>query len=373
MIYKKYGSKGIDLSAIGCGGMRFSDPEDIDKNASVVKAAYDAGVNYFDTAPGYCADKSEYIFGAAIKEMRKDEQKKPFYIATKSGQSEPAEVRKNLEQSLKRLGVDSIDFYYFWCIITMDAYNDRKSRGVLKEFEKLKSEGLIKNLCISTHLSGDDIEKVLDDYPFDGILLGYSAMNFAYRDAGLNAAAKLGMGVTVMNPLGGGLIPQHPEKFNFIKTRNDETIVEAALRFLINDSRIAVALIGFNNEDEIRQAVRAVDGFKPIPEEKIAQIRSGIRDDFNKLCTSCQYCDLCPEGIPVPKMMDAYNHYMFTGKPVDAINRLRWHWGINPDDDYIRKCTECGKCEQACTQKLPIRKRLKAIRTEADKVVQAGK
>jgi hypothetical protein len=367
MLYTNYGKTNIKLSVISCGGMRFSNPTDIDKNAAVVKAAYDAGINYFDTAPYYCDDKSEDIFGAALKTMLKTRKEKPFYISTKSGKFEPQEVRENFENSLRRLGVDCIDFYHFWCISSLDDYNNRKKKGALGEFIRLKEEGLIKHLCVSTHMTGTDIGKMLEDYPFEGVLLGYCAMNFAYRDAGLDTAAKMGKGVVVMNPLGGGLIPQYPERFNFVKSREDETVVEGALRFLINDKRITTSLIGFNNEKEIKDAVKAVDGFKPISDKKISEIRDGIKQNFNELCTSCQYCDKCPKGIPVPKLMEAYNHYMLSGKPIDMMERLKWHWGIEADSEYLRMCNECGTCEKACTQKLPIRKRLKDILEHAEK------
>jgi hypothetical protein len=373
MIYTKYGSTGIDVSAIGFGGMRFDNPTDIDKNAALLKAAYDAGINYFDTAPGYCNDNSEDIFGAGLKEMLKTRNEKPFYVSTKSMKSEPALLRQDIEKSLKRLGLDYIDFYHFWCIITLDEYELRKKNGVLKEFEKLKDEGLIKHICISTHLPGTEIEKVLADYPFEGMLLGYSAMNFAYRDKGLDAAAKFNRGVVVMNPLGGGLIPRHPELFDFVKTQNDETAVQAALRFLINDERINIALVGFSSEQHLKEAISAVDGFKPIPPETIAKIREGVKESFDNICTGCQYCDKCPEGIPVPKMMDAYNRLMLSDKSIDAVNQLRWHWGINLEDNYLDKCTKCGICEGACTQRLPIRERLEELRDEVQKFLDEQK
>lgn len=373
MIYKEYGKTGINISAIGFGGMRFAKPEDIDKSAEVVKAAYDAGINYFDTAPMYCADKSEGIFGTAIKEMLKTRKERPFYISTKSMKDKPEEVRKELERSLARLGVEAIDFYHVWCILNREAYENRKANGVLKEFEKLKDEGLIKNICVSTHMTGTDIGEMLADFPFAGVLLGYSVMNFAYRDKGLDAAFASGKGVVVMNPLGGGLIPQNPKLFDFIKTQQEETVVEGALRFLINDKRITSCIVGFSDTDQIAQAVKAAKGFKPISDDKIYEIRQSLRDSFNELCTGCRYCDKCPKGIPVPKMMDSYNIYKLSGKSIDMINKLRWHWGIGPEDEYITMCNECGICERACTQKLPIRKRLMEIREEVAKFLEQEK
>jgi hypothetical protein len=359
MIYRMYGSTGVEVSAIGFGGMRF-DEEKPDSRASMVKAAYDAGINYFDTAPGY--GESEKIFGTAFKQMKKTRSQKPFYVSTKSMKDEPQLVRKDIETSLKRMGLDYIDFYHFWYVLSLDEYQRRKANGVLKEFEKLKSEGLIKHICVSTHMTGPDISKMLRDYPFEGILLGYSAMNFAYREAALDAAAKLNRGVVIMNPLGGGLIPQNPERFAFVKTRPDESVVEGALRFLLNDRRITIALVGFGRQSQIKEAVSAVDGYKPIPQKTIKKIRDALNESFNELCTVCRYCDDCPQGIPVPKLMDTYNHYVLTGKEADAVFRLEMHWGFDLGDDFLQNCTECGLCEDACTQKLPIRARLKTLR-----------
>jgi hypothetical protein len=358
MIYRMYGSTGVEVSAIGFGGMRFEE-EDPDFRAELVKVAYDVGINYFDTAPGY--GESEKIFGAAFKQMKKSYSQKPFYVSTKSMKGEPREVRKDIETSLERMNLDYIDFYHFWYVLSLDEYRRRKANGVLKEFEKLKNEGLIRHICVSTHMTGPDIGKMLQDYPFEGILLGYSAMNFAYREAALQIAAKLNLGVVIMNPLGGGIIPQNPERFAFVKTRPDESVVEGALRFLLNDCRIIIALVGFGKQEHIREAVSAVDGYKPIPQKTIKKIRASLNKSFNELCTVCRYCDDCPQGIPVPKLMDTYNHHVLTGKAADTIMRLQMHWGFKLEDDFLQKCTECGQCENACTQKLPIRGRLKTL------------
>lgn len=174
MIYREYGTTAVKVSAIGFGGMRFKNQKDIDGCASLIKAAYDAGITYFDTAPGY--EDSEDLFGVALKEMKKTRDQKPFYVSTKTFGDKPGSVRKDLENSLKRMGLDYIDFYHVWCIITPDVYQRRKANGVLIEFERLKTEGLIKHICVSTHMTGIEIGEMLQDYPFDGVLLGYSAM-----------------------------------------------------------------------------------------------------------------------------------------------------------------------------------------------------
>ena len=121
--------------------------------------------------------------------------------------------------------------------------------------QKAKDQGLIRHICVSSHMTGGEIGVLMADYPFEGVLLGYSAMNFAYRDAGVEAAAASGRGVVAMNPLGGGIIAREPARFGFVRTRDEETVVEGALRFIINDPRIAIALAGFSSTAEVDEAI----------------------------------------------------------------------------------------------------------------------
>ncbi len=361
MIYNEYGKTGLKVSAVSMGGMRFENPEDTDACASLIQSAHDSGINYFDTAPGY--GKSEDLYGAAFREMLKTRRKKPFYVATKTFGGTPSDVRIDLENSLKRMGLDYIDFYHVWCIMSPEGYRERVRNGVLKEFEKLKDEGLIKHICVSSHMAGADIRNILADYPFEGILLGYSIMNFAYRNEGVEAAHAANAGVVVMNPLGGGIIPQNADKFSFVKTKPEETVVEGALRFLINDRRITTSLVGFANKPQLAEAIAAVDGFHKLEDKEVSKIRDNLRKSFNELCTTCGYCNICPEEIPIPKLMDSFNHYILANKKPEAlINRLKWHWGIEIENDVFFRCNKCGACEKKCTQHLPIRERLKIVK-----------
>ena len=109
----------------------------------------------------------------------------------------------------------------------------------------------------------------------------------------------------------------------------------------------------------MKEALHAVDTYTGVDESHIRRIRDSYSDAFMYLCTGCQYCDHCPEGIPVPKMMDAYNHYKLKGTKQAVLDRLKWHWEVRPGE--ADRCTECGQCEEACTQHLPIIKRLKEI------------
>jgi len=62
---KEFGKTGKKVSVLGWGGMRF-DPKDEEGAIRTVHRAVELGINYFDTAPGYCEDKSETFIGKAL-------------------------------------------------------------------------------------------------------------------------------------------------------------------------------------------------------------------------------------------------------------------------------------------------------------------
>ncbi len=208
---------------------------------------------------------------------------------------------------------------------------------------------------------------MLRDYPFESVLLGYSAMNFLYREAGLDAAAAQKLGVVVMNPLGGWGYPTKSGALHLPQIHaENESVVEGALRFLLNDERITVSLVGFSNLEQLREALSAVDGFTPLAPSRLAEMRAAMKGSFNEMCTGCQYCDHCPVELPIPRLMEAYNQYLLSGNTQDIVNRLRWHWDLLKERAFFAQCTECGQCETACTQHLPIIARLKEVAEASD-------
>ena len=357
MIYREYGKTGKKVSLLGFGGMRFGSIDDRAASVEMMVEAARAGITYFDTAPGYFGVKSEEVFGEGFRELKA--RKLPFYCATKTFKTTEAEIRKELEAQLKRLGLDAIDFYHVWCVASVENWRKRKKDGVLEAFRKMKDEGLIRHICVSSHLIGDQIKELLMEELFEGVLLGYSAYNFNVRRKAFDAIAERNLGCVVMNPLGGGLIPQNPGIFDFVKTHADETVAEGALRFLFSHERISSVLVGFETIQQVREAVKAVEGFHPISEAEIERMKKSLGDAFTDLCTGCQYCDSCPEDIQIPKLMEAYNHKRLKGTDQALLQRLAWHWNVPSSE--AGKCTECGQCEELCTQHLPIISRMAEI------------
>ena len=358
MIYREYGTTGKKISLLGFGGMRFSDVDDHDKCVQMMVTAAQGGINYFDTAPEYFGIKSEIVFGKGLAELRR--LKLPYYCATKTFESTESGIRREIEAQLKRLDIPAIDFYHIWCITSLENWQERKKDGVLSVFKKLKEEGLIRHICISSHLMGEQIQELLMEGVFEGVLFGYSALDFKAREAAFQAVKAKNLGAVIMNPLGGGVIPQHPDRFAFLK-RGNQGIVPAALSFLWDHKDITVTLVGFQTEAQIKEALDALDAYKPRSEQELESLKAAVSGSLEGICTGCGYCDKCPQDIPIPRFMDVYNQKLLdkNASQQTLSFRLSAHWNIDPKK--ARDCTACGQCEKDCTQHIKIIDRLGEI------------
>lgn len=370
MLYRPYGKTNDQVSALGMGGMRFEKPADIDNMAQVVTRAFQSGITYFDTAPGYCDDKSEIICGTAFKEMKKEGKR--FYVATKTFAAEEDKIRAQLETSLTRLNVDAIDYYHIWCLLTPEDLPGRMKKGVLAAFRKFKEEGLIRHICVSTHLDHGQVATMLDEGEgdFEGMLIGLNATNFHLREEGIRAAAQRGMGVVTMNTLGGGLLTDHADHYSFLMRDGDKSVLDAALRFNLSLPEVTVALVGFRNVADVDSAVEAMNRFSPLASAEIEAYKQLILKSSANFCTQCNYCHDCPAGIPVVRVMEAYNRRILTGDPQNSLDQLKWHWGTPDITALLEKCTACRRCEEACTQHLPILERFDQLREDHKKSKQ---
>ena len=107
---RPYGSTGIELSAVGFGGIVVMDetPADADR---YVAEAIDRGVNYFDVAPSY--GNAEERLGPALEPFRNR-----VFLACKTGKRDAAAARASLQESLKKLRTDRFDLFQLHAVTT---------------------------------------------------------------------------------------------------------------------------------------------------------------------------------------------------------------------------------------------------------------
>lgn len=362
MRYSEFGRTGKVVSAIGFGGMRFNLKESAEDNAGLLQYAFDRGINYFDTAPGYCEDKSEDIFGLALKKLPRNK----YFVATKLmpvNVINTQDAYDKIRKSVDRLGIGYIDFFHVWCIRKMEHFELAMNVGLYEALLKCKAEGLVQHIVFSSHQEGAGVRKVVESGRFEGVLLGVNILNFPYRWDGILAAKEHGLGVVAMNPLAGGLIPQNEDKLQFLASPG-ETPTQAALRFLVANPNITVALNGFTTRAHIDAACQIADA-EPMTEADIARIKSHISKNMTKICTACGYCEECPANIPIPAYMQIYNNKaIFEQSEEELIKSMNFHhnWGLLVEPrGNAAACIACGRCEDSCTQHLDIIARLKEI------------
>lgn len=360
MKYRPYGKTGKMVSLIGMGTAKLSPFKDsFSNNVDLVLKALELGINYFDTAPTYACGESEKILGTAFQQS----SGKKFMVTSKSlvGTDPTSEhVLRRIDSSLSALQVDKIDFFHMWSVLTMDQYERIIAPGGPYEGAlRAKEKGLIDHICISVHCNGDELERILSDGLFDGVTLGFNALNYKHRLGGLHLAAEKKMGVAIMNPLAGGLIPRKPEYFQNLQQPGG-TVVDGAIQFVVSHPEVSTALIGASTQRDLLDAINAIETTPSCDAIQWEEIASRLPVPAEPLCTMCDYCRGCPAGIQVSRLMGAYNEYILSDRDETRFHEWReMYYGTYPFETVT--CLKCGRCEGKCTQHLPIIKRIEKI------------
>ena len=325
MHYVTYGRTGERVSTLGMGGMRWSDDITDQMAVAAIRRANELGINYFDTAPGYCNDRSEDILGKALADMPTDD----WMTATKGGNEMSAdEAEKKIETSCGRLGVERIDFYFLWCIITrVQMENALKPGGCLDGILRARERGLVKHVGVSSHLESAGLKDLIDKGgdAFEFLMVPYNAVNFGQRQEGVEYAVSKKLGVAAMNPLHGGIIANYRDDLKIFAGEPGNG-VEEGMRFCLESPSIAVTLSGMNSISQVEENAGYASKYGKLGNRDFGKRVDRLKASFESMCTSCGYCvETCPEHIFIPAYMEAYNHYLLTGSEEGTVDRLKWH------------------------------------------------
>ncbi len=367
MQYREFGKTGIKVSALGFGAMRLpqkkagdKDVFDYDESIRIIHRAFELGVNYIDTAPGYCNGESEIIVGQALKGWRDK-----VYLSTKNPIEDASgeHYRERLERSLKKLDVDYIDFYHFWGINlkTFEESIDVPD-GPLSAAIKAKEEGLIKHISFSFHDDPQNLLKLIDTGVFESVLCQYNLLDRS-NEAGIAYAKEKGLGVVIMGPVGGGRLGAPSEVIKGLLKGKIKSSAEIALRFVLANPGVCVALSGMSSIEMVEENARTASNETQLSAEEVAMINEAMEENkrlAELYCTGCNYCMPCPNEVNIPlnfRLMNYHRVYGLTEYARQEYSRI----GTN---DWLKgkkaeECIECGICEEKCPQRLQIRKQLK--------------
>ncbi|MGW8704289.1 aldo/keto reductase [Brevundimonas sp. NPDC055814] len=209
MKMRKLGRSGPEVSAVGLGCMgmsAFYGGADEAQSIAVIHRALDLGVTLFDTAEMYGPHTNEVLLGKALKD-RRDEA----FIATKFGinrqpdgsaitDGSPANVRRAVEGSLSRLGVDHIDLYYQHRIDPNTPIEE--TVGAMAELVK---EGKVRFLGLS-EAAPATLRRAHAEHPITALQTEYSLWSRDPEDELLGVVRELGIGFVPYSPLGRGFL-----------------------------------------------------------------------------------------------------------------------------------------------------------------------
>lgn len=212
---RKLGNSDLEITAIGFGAWaiggdwKFGWGEQ-DDNASVeaIHRSLEAGVNWIDTAAVYGLGHSEEVVKRALSEWSGPTP----YVFTKCGMiwnedreidysGRRASIRREVEASLTRLGVNAIDLYQMhWSMDELEETLEGWS-----EMAKLKEEGKVRHIGVSNY-DINEMEKAMEIAPITSLQPPYSLVNQAAQDELLPFCEKHGIGSIVYSPMGSGML-----------------------------------------------------------------------------------------------------------------------------------------------------------------------
>jgi predicted aldo/keto reductase-like oxidoreductase len=318
------GKSGIHVSPVGLGGIQFSKITRAE-TATIVHTAIDLGINFLETAHGYF--DSEEKIGHALRGRRQG-----LVLASKNGARDRKTFTRRLEESLKRLRTDVIDIYQLHGVDSEESLQEALARGgAVEAAERAIRQGKIGSLGITSH-SLELSLKALELELFDSLQYPISLINTEVPGSGLlGKARRHNVGLIAMKPLGGGRISR----------------ARLALGYIYR-YRGVVPVVGVERPRQVRELARIADQPPRLTPEDFGEIRQLRRTIGTTFCRACRYCEPCPQGISVFRVLylPVYVKQMGAGQMLGT--------GLPDWLAKAERCTGCRLCESRCPFHLHI-------------------
>ncbi|HML35458.1 MULTISPECIES: aldo/keto reductase [Sporomusa] len=312
------GRTGLQVSKSGFGALPIQRIS-FDEAKTILRKAYDEGINFFDTARMY-TDSEEKI-GYALADVRSR-----IVIATKSHARDKKTLLSHLETSLRNLKTDYIDIYQLHNPQELPEAADKE--GLYAALAEAKQKGLIRFIGITNHSNKLAMEAAVSGM-YDTIQFPLNTLS-SEEDLRLIAACKeRNIGVIAMKALSGGLITNAATTFAFLRQYDN-----------------VVPIWGIQRLSELDQFI-AMEKNPPVLDEAMWQAihkdRSELAGDF---CRGCGYCMPCPVGIEIP--IQARISLLVHRAPYQGFLEDNFKEKM----DLIEQCVECGQCRSQCPYQL---------------------
>ena len=338
-------------------------PIDVAQVTDMVDAYMAAGMNYFDTAYTYLGGRSEFVAGQALVARY---PRDTFFLASKlpfwslqAGET-PDDI---LARQLERTGAGYFDLYLLHNVADAEAFAYYEEQGCFAWARRQRAAGRIRHFGFSFHGGPELLGQILSEHPeveFVQLQLNYLDWEnpVIQSRANYEVARAHRLPVIVMEPIkGGALAAPVPAAAEILRAAAPEASPASwALRFISGKPGIMTTLSGMSTRAQMAENTATLGpGFQPLSAAEAAVLEraaEAFRIAPVVACTACRYClDGCPMGIPITDILRALNAYRLDGLPERAQGAYgRAVAGAGRASD----CVQCGQCEGACPQHLPI-------------------
>ncbi|MGD2121635.1 MAG: aldo/keto reductase [Gemmatimonadota bacterium] len=359
--YKTLGRTGWRVSDIAFGTGPLRDP-------TLVRAAFDRGINYFDTAESYGNGAAERAIGDALPHIGREK----VFIASKAvlrGGETESEVVDRVRRSLDRLKTDYVDSYSMHHTPTVEFLNHP---GYHAAIERLKAEGRVRFAGVSYHgpsrTGQGNMAEVLSaaasDGRFDMMLLVYNFMNSEQGDQILAACKANNVGTTIMKSAPGVLHhdawdPENmtDEQRSFAERyglRTEDQLRFGSIQWVLQNPDAHTVCVSLNDFDNIDRVV-ALSGttLSESDEESLHRLASSADSRYCRHgCVEC--AGACPQAVPVSRIMRYAYYFEVQGREKHAMSRYAQLGGPKGE-----ACADCSApCDTACPYGFSIRAQL---------------
>ena len=281
----------------------------------LVRRAYDAGINYFDTANAYT--DSEEKLGEALHGVRQN-----VVISTKSGGKDKKTVQAHIEESLRRLQTDYIDLFQFHNPAELPDINDPD--GPFAAALEARQKGYIRHIGITNHRL-KVAHAAIESGNFETLQFPFCYLA-TEKDLELVALCREhDMGFIAMKGLSGGLLNN----------------AEACYAFM-QEHPTVVPIWGVQHEWELDQWLELTERNPRLTPELQAVIDRDRRELAGNFCRSCGYCLPCTAGIDIPQA--ARMMQLLGRSPYRPYMSDEWYAKMHK----IETCVHCDACKSRC-------------------------
>lgn len=357
---------GKDTFKLGFGLMRLPKyPDgrmDIPQICEMADRFIAAGGTYYDTAYVYDNGESEKAFKVAVADRYPREA---YTVCTKLCAwmqcHDESSAKQQFYTSLERTGAGYFD-YYLLHALQRNNYKKYDDYHLWEFVQEQKEKGLIRHWGFSFHADPALLQELLEAHPeVDFVQLQINYADWENPDVASRRCWEIckahGKPVTVMEPVkGGSLANPIPAVQQVLRdVHPDMSFASWAIRYVASMDNIITVLSGMSNLEQMDDNLSYMRAFQPLntrEQDAILAAQRALNADSSIPCTACHYCtEGCPMSIPIPEIFAVKNR-VNSFKPEDGGKQ---EYAIATQSrGTASQCIQCGQCEGACPQHLPI-------------------